>query len=237
VGGVAFGTTLGSGAEAACPSRCSSSGLATGTLVGLRGGYELPFHLAVELAAGHLSLSRKISRAVDGPVLKAPDGSTVPVTYALDDLLRLRGVWLGGGASFHAPIAGSWHLLARATAAALFARSADVITGTAATSAGSVPVGIEGVNDEVTSTALLLMPELGVQKTLGSWRVGGSIGAVFLPLGGPDFTRGALTVSPACSSSVGTSAGCTPDSSAIARERAFGRVGMIVPQISVTYEM
>jgi hypothetical protein len=237
--GYAVGGSFKSDAEGACPSSCTSHGLANGLLVGARIGYALPVRLAFELVAGHVSLTHTLSRSV-------PSGVSVPsatqpssydsVTYELHDLLRINAYVLGGGVSLWMPLGSDWRLQSRLTVGVLAAQSTDVLTGTAVAAGQSAPLGIDGAGQTVTSFPVFVLPELGVDHSVGPLRVGVQLGGLFVLGDGPVYPLGQAAVldTNACTSK-GTGLGCARDSRVLANETAFRPFGMIVPQLAASY--
>jgi len=231
--GYGVGPSLGSDAESVCPGSCSSHGVANGFLFGARLGYELPLRLAAELTVGHASLSNTVSRSVAAGSLQ--DGT--PVTYELHDLLRLNAYLLGAGASFWQPIGHGWRIRSRLTMGVLAAESTDVLTGRAAAGSQTVPLGIPGAGNTLTSFPLFVMPEVGVEVPLGALRLGLKLGALFVASDGPVYPFGPATVPPACSAQQPNQVGCARDSAVLENERAFRPFGLFLPQLTADYTL
>ncbi|HEX6766973.1 MAG TPA: PEGA domain-containing protein [Polyangiaceae bacterium] len=225
-GGFAIGSSMRSDAEASCPSACSENGPVLGTVLAARGGFEFPVGVALEVAAGYLTLSHTFHREIAG---SAGSGAT----YGFDDVLRLKGFWLGGGGAYQAALGRYLGFASRATFGVLFAHSSDTITGTVTTDIDSAPVRIEGVNDRSSSTPLVLMTDLGLFARAGDWRLGGSIGLLALFGGGPTFAHGAVTPTPECMTP--GSAACVADSHALDGESAYDSFVVLVPQVFVAH--
>jgi hypothetical protein len=224
--GFALGRSMRSDAEAACPTHCNDESLVLGALLTVRGAYEFRVGLAIEAAVGYLTLSRTFQRELTDP-------SMAGATYTFDDVLRLRGFWLGAGASYEAPIGKVLGFFSRATVGVAFAQSSDAITGSVATELDSAPVAIERVNSQPSSALLLLMPELGLFARFREWRIGASLGLLGVVSEGPTFDRGVVTPDADCETP--GSAACLADSHVLENEVAYDSFLLVVPQIFIAY--
>ena len=229
-GGWGMGGGLRSGPERTCPGGCSADPPATGFVVGARAGFELPALVSVELNAGFLSLWRSIDREFETSFTH--EGSTWPVTYSLEDKVRLQGPFVGAGASQRVPLTERWSLVGRTTIGAWFTKSTDTVTGRV----GEETLSIANAGKSVSSTALVVMPELGAQWALEPWTLSAGLAALFVPMEGPTLPHGGMVASPdACTSANPGAPSCAPESEAIGNERAYGPFWMLLPQVSVSH--
>lgn len=205
--------------------------IAHGPIAGINVGYEFGFRLGLELAGGFMSLSSSASRKVNRD---ASVGTNQGVRYDLDDLLRLKGYWIGLGASYRVPFYGRWSLRPRMLGGVVVAKSSDTLRGDVVTRSGSARVSAENGSVETASTPVFVQPEIGVMASFGDWRVAGSIGLWIMLSKGPALPNGALRVSPNCPASKPTAPGCVADSKQIDGEVAFRPFSMIVPQVSLS---
>jgi hypothetical protein len=228
-----LGLGLGSGAGDSCKSgaSCTSQGVASGPIGGVRGAYEFPFHLSVEVAAGFATLSQGIHR--DVPRAGAV-GSNDGVSYRMEDLVRLKGYVLAVGAGYGLPLGGRWALRPRVMAGVMFATSSDAITGQVATAQGEDRAGVDGAGRGVSSTPLFLMPDLGLSARLGDWEAGASLSAFVLLSQGPDLGNGAVRVFPSCNAQAPSSPGCVADSGQFRGEKAYAPFVLAAPQLTVS---
>jgi hypothetical protein len=224
------GNSLHSGAEAGCGS---CGGPVLGLAAGGRIGYELPVGVSFEISGGYLSVAHDFDRTLSEAFPK--NAPTYTTSYALSDRLRLRGPFVGAGSSIQRRLSRHWSFEGRATIGAVFATSVDPVKGTATAGTDTADVSIANADQSVSSIALFVMPEFGATYRLGSWQVGASLGALFVPTAGPTLPRGEIAVPPACDPTKPGAVGCTPVSQAIASERAYGAFGLLAPTISAGY--
>lgn len=230
VGGWGLGGSLRSGPERACPDDCSSSPSATGFMVGARGSYEFSFPLSLELTVGAMSLWRSVERRIDGSF--EHDQVTYPISYDLEDTVRIRGPFAAFGASYGVPFHADWRLAGRTTVGVLFASTTDTVSGMA----GDQPLLIANAGKPVTSKLLVVMPELGVQWLRDPWNLSVGLSVLFAPLHGrKTLSHGSMGVSPErCTPIDPGSPACAPQSDAISNERSYGPFWMFLPQIGAS---
>jgi hypothetical protein len=243
-GGYAIAPSLGSRAEE-CSEQlpCSEKRLGHGPLAGLRGAYELPIRVSLELGAAYLGLSKWLQRSAKKPF--SPTDQTV-VTFELLDELEIQGALVSAGVGYRQPFGKIFSLQGRAHLGALISRARDTITGTAsAPGRASAPAVIDGSGVEKQGVALVIAPEVQGQLKLGGFRVGLGVTVLLVPLVGPSNEHGDLYPTPpedpnACSpdpmDSTPLPVGCTGASEAIANERLFGPFVAFAPGLSAGYE-
>ena len=228
--GYALGPSLRGGADATCASSCSSRGLVNGPLLTLRLGYELPSGLAFELSGGYLSLHQSLTRTFDA---RFPRSSRdYAVHYRLDETPELSGPWVGAGASLHVAL-GPVALRTRMLLGLARLGGRAPLSGQASTDAGASDVIIPESAASASSTPLLMQTEVGIERRLGPWNLGGSLGLLVVTTGGSDFERRSLVVPPSCSSSDPGAIGCAPVTRLPGPDRTHGPFAVLVPQITL----
>ena len=230
-GGYAIGGTLGSKAEEACPDRCDGDPIGHGFVAGLRGGYRFPFGLSLELGGGYMAFGASFER-VHPSAFVDRNGQEVPLVYALEDELRVRGPFAGGGASYRLGVSSHVGLIGRAMVGVLFASSSDPISGTATTTGEPTPVLLDDRSTTLRSAAVFVLPAVGAELKLGPVDLGVSFGLAIFPTEGPAFAHERFGATPKRSADP-KAAGNAPLSNAIADERAYGSFVLSVPQISL----
>jgi len=236
-GGYAFGGSLGSDAESPCDAgHCSSEGSTGGILAGARGGYELPFHLALEVTGGYLSIGKTLTRSLDHPF--TDNGTPVPVTYTYNDDIRLSGPFAALGLAYRADIGEHFGVDVRADFGAVLMRSTDQVTASAATADESAAAFVQNAGAAAGSAALFAMPAAEVRVRLGAFHVGaGLVVPVFL-LRGPQNDHGdtGVVAQGRCDATANRdSVDCAPFHRAVAAERTYGRFVLLVPVLAAGY--
>jgi hypothetical protein len=193
--------------------------------------------LSPELGVGTIQLSESFTRLID---VKYGPSKQYPISYLLQDDLRLAGTMVTAGASYRWRPVKRLAVIPRLTGAAVFAKSVDDITGQAQTT--GAPVAIrrtgEGSGQAPSSVAIALIPEVEVSYDIvaGLW-AGVSFAALFVTRDGPELTNGALSVPYDCPKGADPgSVGCAQDYGGINGEKAYGRGRlMFIPQITAGY--
>ncbi len=215
-----------SGAEKACTEDCN---WAMGGLVEARVGYEFTNRISAEIMTGYLSMASHSTRRIDSTF--SSNQGTQPITWTLDDALRLTGPLIGAGTSMTFPVVGDLWLRARGTAGLMLARVSDAVEARVSTGSEPSRVDIEGAGHTAQTTALFVMPEVQVEKSLGNWRIGASLAALWIPQKGPNLSFGTAAVPPNCSPSEPTAAGCAGNGQVLSSERAYGSFVAVMPRI------
>jgi hypothetical protein len=227
--GWALGPRLTSDPEHVCPEMCSDSPPVMGVLVGARAGLELKVPLSLEVSVGYLSLGRAIDRHVETSFYRA--GTAYPITYALKETIRLRGPMVAAGGSYRVPLHGGFSWIGRTAVGAWFGQSTDTISG----SAGHDRLSIAGAGEPVSSTLLVVMPEVAIGWGRDSWMLHAGVSALFTPNRGPTLPHGEMGASPqTCTPANPGAPACAPHSTAIQGERAYGPFWVLLPQLSAT---
>ena len=235
-GGVALAPRLGSGAESSCArDDCSRNSLAVGALAGLRGGWEFPVRVSLELAGGYLGLGKHVTRGLDQSFYEGRTRSTVATRYELDDRLRLDGPFVGAGLGYRVPFAGIGELQGGLLVGAYFPFARDRIEATASAGGRTIPAVVEGSNDTVQAADLFVMPELRLGLRFGGLGIGAGLSVMLLALEGPALGTGDLRVVGEGCAATPTAIDCAPGEAVVAGERAYDTMLVWVPSLSVGY--
>lgn len=219
---------LGSGAERSCDETANcEDALATGPTFGLRAGYEFPIHVALELAAGYLSLSKSFSRSMSTPATPPQES----IRYQLSDSVRLDGPFVSLGLAYRKDW-GSFGLDARAHLGVLLARTRDDVTGTASAGTASARASVENAGASTRSAALFVAPGIQLRKALGAWHIGAGFELPIFPLAGPDGAHGELVIDGTCNAAAPTPLDCAQNDARTVGERTHGRFFLLVPELS-----
>jgi hypothetical protein len=223
-GGLALGGSLGSDAESSCTS-CKG---ARGLVAAARFGYELPIKVSAFVGVGYLSLSRDVHREIQSSFPSAT--GSVPVTYALDDRLTVTGPMGIIGAGYRLPF-GRFSVGARVSLGVAPVAARDAVTGNAFNSMSSAEVDVAGSGKSERGVLVLAIPEIHVGVRFGAVELRVGVGALASLANGPRLDTGEMTIA------TGTcrpgSVECAKGSTLVARERAFGRFLMWVPEVGV----
>ena len=235
-GGVALAPTLASGAESMCGADlCSRDPLAVGALAGLRGGWEFPVRVSIELAGGYLGLRKSVSRGIDQSFYEARTRSTVATHYELEDELRLDGLFAGAGVGYRIAIGDVGELKGSLLVGAYFPFARDRITATATSAGRTIPAMVEGSSETVGGADLFVMPELELGLRFGGFGIGAGLSVMLLALEGPALETGDLRVVGDGCSGAPTAIDCAPGEAVVAAERAYGTMLVWVPSLSAGY--
>jgi hypothetical protein len=235
-GGYAIAPSLGSRAEE-CSTElpCSFTQLGHGPIAGLRGAYELPIRVSLEIGAAYVALSRDLRRSVK----ESFDDTTI--TYELFDQIRIVGGLVSAGVGYRQPFGDIFGLQGRVHFGALINRASDTITGRAsAPGRNSADIVVDGSGVEKQGVALVIAPEIEGHVKFGAFRVGIGVTAIVVPLVGPSNDHGDLY--PGGAGACGNTdpmplpVQCTGNSRAVAQERLFGPFFAFAPGLSAGYE-
>ena len=237
MGAFAFGPGFASGAEGSCGSddiTCSSDPFALGFLAGARGGYEFPFHLAIEIAAGYVRATKTVGRSHDTVF---PPGT--PIRYDLEDALRIHGPYALLGLGYRYPIDDIFELRAHALFGALFTFARDSISGEVTASGVTAPTKLDSAPANVNGVDLAILPELHVGARFGGLGVSVGVAAAIFVLKGPvnpdPGLRADGVVSPAICSGSTQPPQCAAALARIDGERAYGPFVLVLPGVNVGY--
>jgi hypothetical protein len=234
-GGYFGGMTLHSSAEQGCPARCFTVPSVLGGLAGVRAGFRFKRGLAPELGIGVATIGLDLQRVETSTFASHQAASTIPVSYTLDDRLRINGPFLTAGGSAWIPLRPDVGFLARASVGVLFGHISDPITGDATASGEKAPVIVSSRDETLKRPLGFFLPELGAEARLGSLRVGFTIGAAFFPGAGPQFSHENAGVNPRCEAAHPTAVGCAPITHLLQGERSYGSFVLWSPQVAMGY--
>jgi hypothetical protein len=119
----------------------------------------------------------------------------------------------------------------------LFATSEDRSRGTATSGASRAALAIPGGDARLTSSPLIALASLGVERRVGPFTLLGSLHALFVAAPGPVYERGAVQVPPSCSPTDPTAVGCTPEAILLPNQRAHGSFALLLPAIGLRYTL
>lgn len=233
LGGVAFGRTLDSDAEAWCAGSCGHGVL--GGVVGARAGFRFALGFSVEVVGGYLTVGKSFTRSRSTAFTS--DGMRVPVTYVLSDDLRVRGSFVGGGLGYRVPIGGRFALVSHTLVGALIAGVTDPIVGKATTTPTkkSAAVSVVGPPERLAATPIFVEPELDLEARFGGVHVGAGLGVVFVVGEGQQFVHDQLDVQSNGCLADPASPTCAPESHLVKSERAFRPFAVVVPTLMLGY--
>lgn len=225
-----YGLGLGfnGGADESCANVSCSRGLISGPVAGLRASYEFPFRLSLGLSGGYLSLRGENERKVPRAGAVGPNDG---VTYEVEDLLRLKGYWLGAQVAYRIPLGGRWSLRPSLLGGVVFAASSNTMVARVSSAGTTEPATVDGAGQQVSSTPIFLLPEVGVVGDFGEWQAGASLGAWWVLSRGPTLPNNTVRVFPDCFGKDPSSAGCVADSRQFAGESAYQAFAMVAPQL------
>jgi hypothetical protein len=228
-GGYALVASLGSAAERCSTTTCMSRGQASGYLVGVRGAYEFPVPISLEVAAGYLTMSNSVQRFA----MEAFETTTI--RYDFDDAIKLRGGLVSLGVGYRQPFGSVFGVQARVHVAALFASATDDISASMSSpDRGNAAAHVENAGKAVAAVSVLIEPELQAHLSLGALRLGAGVTGVFLPIQGPSNEQAETFANSPCPTPPPTPLPitCSRGSNAVAKERAFGPLYAVAPTLS-----
>jgi hypothetical protein len=229
-----LGASLGSGAETSCGAGCSR-GLPRGAAALLALGFELPIGFSVDLRGGYLGASSTVERRLQRPISSGSESWAV--AYDLTQNPSLRGPFLALGASRAVSFGDRWSFRGALALGFLFATSEDRSRGTATSGASRAALAIPGGDARLTSSPLIALASLGVERRVGPFTLLGSLHALFVAAPGPVYERGAVQVPPSCSPTDPTAVGCTPEAILLPNQRAHGSFALLLPAIGLRYTL
>jgi hypothetical protein len=231
-GGPMLGPSLNGGYEDGCPDQCESRSVPFGFQVGARAGYRFPVRVAIELAAGYMSLRQTVERSESSTFDAVPGAAPTTVRYDLVDDVHVHGPFVGVGFSWRGEL-GRFYLGTRASAGVLVASARDPISGTARTTGESVAVFAQRNDESVLSPAPYVAPEAIGGVRIGPLDIGLALGVTFFPANGPVVERGRFGAVTQEGISDPTAVQNSPESKVIEGERAFGRFFVFSPTVNV----
>lgn len=234
LGGPVIAPSVG-GASASCDqASCARDSTGVGGLFGVRGGFELPFGLSIELLGGYLGLGQ----AVDRRTTRAFDaaGQTAMADYTVFNRLSLQGGFAAAGLGYQVALFDPIELRIGAAFGAAFLRAGDPVEGTASAGGTVAPVDVAGASDATTVVDLLLLPEIAIGGRLGALWLGLGVSAPVLLLGGPSDRLGDAFVRGDCDpASDATAVACAPGQALFEGEALYDPMVMVMPMAQAGY--
>jgi hypothetical protein len=236
-----FGS-FGSDMEAGCnQGACSKQGIAHGPVAGLRGGWQFPFGVSVELGVGYLSLSKTLTRTLHD-TYDGGNGDSVAVAYEYTDHIRFQGPLALVGAGYPIELSKRISLALRADVGVVFAGVRDVLDAEASALGKTVPAEVQNSGKTVRSAAVFVDPEARLVWKFGALHAGLGLGAFIFPVTGPRLETGDTRV-------VGTDScdrnppppnqtrpvDCAKNTAKVAGERGYAPFVVFVPTLVAGY--
>lgn len=237
VAGFAAGPTLGSDPERAANLRCGSDCPAVlGGIFVARGGYLFTNGISLSLGIGWLEVASSFLRRERGSFV-VEDGTPVDIMYEFQETVRLRGPFMGPTFGYRREI-GRFGLAFRGTFGLLSASSADELES-GIVKGGAFPpadVRVTGKAD-VRSIPSFVMPEIGVDYSLGKLRLGFSLGVMIVLSDGDPFAKRPYGVYPTrCNDGSSHDPGCAPwPDEPLPGGTSFRVTQIVAPQIVVGF--
>jgi hypothetical protein len=234
-GSYALTDSLHSGTEQCGAVRCTQDDSVKGFLAGLRGAYELPVHLGVEVSGGFVWLGTELERGIDQDL---EDGQTYSGQWAFTDSIRFSGAFVSGGVSYRLLLPQPASVLARAHVGVVFSSTTDEMTAhyalddPGAADPSSAVGAVLGSGEVSRAATTFVMPELQFQLDFDPIRMGVGVMAMYVPLQGPENSHGeAVPQYPADRICAGAESvqGCDQ----VPQKRAYGRFLVVLPTLTV----
>jgi hypothetical protein len=201
--------------------------------VALRAGYELPMRLSFELAGGMLSLGRDLSRTMTRD-FSAANGMDVSVAYRIDDALRFRAGFVGGGVGYRLPVAGPFELRAHALLGVLFVDASDGASGEASAGAEQAALLVSKGGDSSVGISMMAAPEVDFDLRFDDFSAGLGLTVAVVFLDGPNTALGDVYVQGSCDPA-SPGAACAPGQTFVRDERAHGTFVTVLPNLHLGY--
>jgi hypothetical protein len=234
--GPAIAATVAPGAADACDDgACSSHPIAVGAMVGLRGGYQLPIGLSVELGLGMLAMHESVTRTLDAQFGRP---STSVASFRYTDEVHMAGPFVSAGVGYRRDVWRNVGLGGRLHLGLAFPRTRDWVSASASSGGRTVPAEVEGSGAAVTSAAFFVMPEIEARLRFGRAHIGVGVGAALFVLDGPDNPTGETRVRGGvcrADATVPPPVECAPGVRHAAGENAYGPFAMFVPSFGAGY--
>jgi hypothetical protein len=139
------------------------------------------------------------------------------------------------GASQQAPLGESFALVARAAFGVMFARSRNLITGTAHGVNSSASLAVDGAGLVETAAPLFVQSEFAGELNLGSFILAASVNSTLWLSAGAELTGRTVQLPHACEGD-SLSVGCASSGETLPDETVHEMLLAIGPQLSVGYE-
>jgi len=235
-GGYAFARSLGSRAEEFCDQgNCLDRSRPSGAMVGLRGGYELPIGISLEVTAAYLTLGSTFTRRIQTTFRAEGAGEPSPITYTLHDEVDFTGPVVAAGAGYRLGLTSWLDAGAALGLGVVLAGTTDAISGTATAGGETLAVNIPNAGRTLSSGAPFVMPELRLKLRFGHFTAGAGVAvALFLIDGPPHETLPTSVVDANCPQNPGT-VHCAGAKNVVFEERAYGTFTMFFPGVTAGY--
>jgi hypothetical protein len=235
--GYAFASSLDSGAEEGCAAgRCTGRASPSGSLAGVRGGYEFPPGASIEVTAGYLALSTTFDRTLK-TTFSDPRSTTdrLPITYTMSDDIEMSGVSVVVGGSYRYGLTSWLDASAALGLGVVLAGTRDAVSGAASDDGSVVPVEVYRSGRTVHSAAPFAMPEARLKLRFGHFTAGAAMGFAFFLIDGPPHETGDTYVKGGSCDETHPTVSCAKPKKVVFEERAYGTFTMFVPNITVGY--
>lgn len=234
LGGPVIAPSVG-GASSSCEQdSCTRNSAGVGGLVGLRGGFELPFGLSIELLGGYLGLGQAVDRNTSQPF---DSGEQMVMTaYTVFNRLSLQGGFAAAGLGYQLALFDPIELRVGAAFGAAFLRVGDPVEGTVSAGGIVAPVDVAGAGESTTAVDLIVLPEITVGGRLGALWLGVGVSAPVLLLGGPSDRLGDAFVRGSCDPATdATAVACAPGQALFEGEALYDPMVMVMPMAQAGY--
>ena len=233
-GGFAFAGSLGSDAEKRCAGgRCTSTPLATGGLLGVRGAYVTPAGPFVELETGYVSVQRGLTRTADDSFTIRSTSMTVPVTYQFEDSMRLAGPFLGAGGGYVHTLFKNVQLSGALDLGLAVLTARDALRGSASDGTRTLDLAIDQSGAPARSVTLFVQPEVRLKWDLGPLDASVALGVLIFPVDGPRYPTGEAQVAGGSCADHPGGVDCAPGRNLVAAERAHSAFVLFTPMLAV----
>lgn len=236
--GLALGPTLDSDAEREAQDGCAGNCPGVlGSYSVARVGQSIGHGFAVGLGVGYLDFWSTFARKPPDQTIVADESTMFTVHYELDETVRIRGPFMGPTLAWRRAF-GNTSLVVRTMFGLVSAQSSDEFGSGKAWADGTVswPVTVGGRAESRSATSILA-PELGMDFGLGNWRLGLSLGFVFVLAEGDRFTPRPYGVyPPKCNAPGKVDPGCAPwPSTPLSGGATYRPAFLFVPQLVIGY--
>ncbi len=244
-GGLAISPELASEAESSCNDpnvTCPSNGIALGAIAGARAGYEFPFHMALEVGAGYLSLRKSLDRELDSSFTD-PASGPVGVSYTYSETLHLAGPFVSAGLAYRHGFSETFALDGRAHFGGMFASSRRPAQAQATTARDARSAIITGAGETRRSVAAFAMPSVQARWDIGPLHVLAGVTGTIVLVGGPSsanggtFPEGSGDCPRVGQTGFTDSVACAPGNSAFSGEQSYGRFFVVAPHVGIGYTL
>lgn len=240
VGSFAFAGSLGSGAEDQCGKgdvRCPEvhKDSPKGTLIGVRGGYELPLGISITASLGYVSLHTSLTRVIEREIAAKDGPSPIATTFTISDDIETRGPFFSIGGAYRLELSPWLSASGGVAFGSIFAETRDGIAVQAAAGGVSRTVTVINGGRPTTSAAPFLTPELSLSVHFGRYFADVGFGLLWVLVPGPYHETGDNVIQQdTCSSAnYGTVHCVEPSTKVVNVEIAYGNYVAYLPRIGI----